>query len=71
MSDEPDFIDEEFYDDWACRVYTDAADTHGYAVGFMIFCLANHPKILAEFNEYDRQMRATGLFVKVIEGDEE
>ena len=35
----------------------------------VIWWLSNAPAVLAEYNEYDRQMRATGVFVKV-EGDE-
>ena len=62
--------DEEPFNEWARRVYTEAADEHGYAVGFMIFCLGNHPEIMVEFNEYDRQMRETGLFVTLDEGDD-
>jgi len=60
---------EEPYSEWAKRVYTECADEHGAAIGFVIWCLSNAPDVLAEYNEYDRQMRATGVFVKV-EGDE-
>jgi len=60
--------DEEDYAEWSRRVYTEAADTQGFAMGFWIFCIANFPDALREFTEYDRQMRETGLFVTLDEG---
>lgn len=62
--------DEEDYAEWSRRVYTEAADTHGMETGFLIFCIANHFDIIQKFTEYDRQMRATGLFVTLDEGDD-
>jgi hypothetical protein len=59
--------DEEPYDEWARRVYTEAADKQGVFVGFMVWCISNHFDIIQEFNEYDRQMRETGIFVSVVE----
>ena len=61
--------EEEPYDAWACRVYTEAADKQGVFVGFMVWCMANHYDIVQEFNEYDRQMRETGIFVSVMKNE--
>ena len=60
---------EEPYSEWAKRVYIESADKHGAAIGFVIWCLRNAHDVLDEYNEYDRQMRATGVFVKVEESE--
>lgn len=57
--------EEESYHEWARRTYTEAADAQGLANGFLVWCLINQTEVLEEFMEYDRQMKATGLYVRV------